>query len=563
VVLALGACGHPAARPAPVLTPALPRLASPLPVDPAARGAAYLNQLALQLEPGWGQFLDDCRLRLGKTHPLNQMTLAATAQFLVDAQGRTSALEITSSGNQDFDQAVRDAIADADPLAPPPADLMSDDDHVHLRWLFARDRRQAGPATAAVIDVDLPVGDVVERLVGRGDLARAALRIRRAPPGDARTAATLRVMTAALREALSSADGATRRAAVDAIGRAGIKALVPDVRGLLESTIDTELRLVAISTALALEDRDACPQLTKQLAVDLVDHPRLAPAEARALVALGHAADVAASLVQMLAHADPPNPIALQVLAFAPTPALAGRLPGWLHHRDARVRAGACAALAGQPSWPLVAEGLRDPDASVRTACIDTVHARAADPKVATALPRVRALVHDRDRTVRAHALAALVVLDAPHLVSAVDDPASEVRAAFASALATALPSEAQADLRTLIDDRDPEVRAAAWTSLVALAAAPADRATLALHAVRDAAPQVRLAALPAVDDDQALAQVAATDDSPDVRTSAIVLLAGRRGRAAIETDLLGRLAAAPTATAERVRIALAWLLAR
>jgi len=199
----------------------------------------------------------------------------------------------------------------------------------------------------------------------------------------------------------------------------------------------------------------------------------------------------------------------------------------------------------------------------VRTACIDTVHARAADPKVATALPRVRALVHDRDRTVRAHALAALVVLDAAHLVSAVDDPAAEVRAAFASALATALPSEAQADLRTLIDDRDPDVRAAAWTSLVALAAAPADRATLALHAVRDAAPQVRLAALPAVDDDQALAQVAAIDDSPDVRTSAIVLLAGRRGRAAIETDLLGRLAAAPTATAERVRIALAWLLAR
>ena len=111
----------------------MPRLPSPLPVDPGARGAAYLNQVALQLEPGWGQFLDDCRLRLGKTHPLNQVTLAATAQFLVDAQGGTSALEITSSGNADFDQAVRDAIADADPLAPPPADLMSDDDHVHLR----------------------------------------------------------------------------------------------------------------------------------------------------------------------------------------------------------------------------------------------------------------------------------------------------------------------------------------------------------------------------------------------------------------------------------------------
>lgn len=544
-------------------SPGVPRLLPPLPVDLSARGAAYLNQVALQIEPGWGQFLDDCRLRLGKTHPLNQMTLVSTAQFLVDAHGAISNLEVSSSGYPDFDQAVRDAIADADPLAPPPADLMSDDDHVHLRWLFARDRRRAGPATAAVVDVDLPVGEVVDRLVARGDLARAALRVRRAPPGDARTAATLHVMIAALREALSSADGASRRAAVDAIGRARVTALAPDVRGLLDSTIDTELRLVAISTALALEDRDAAHQLTKQLAADLVDHPRLALAEAHALVALGQSAEVAAYLDQRLANADAPNPIALQVLAFAPMRAMAVRLPGWLHHRDARVRAGACAALAGAPSWPLIAEGLRDPDATVRAACIDTVHARAADPKAVTALPRVRALVHDRDRTVRAHALAALVVLDAAHLVSAVDDPASEVRAAFASALATALPSEAQDDLRLLIDDRDPEVRAAAWTSLVVLAAAPADRATLALHAVRDTAPQVRLAALPAVDDDQALAQVAAADDSPDVRTSAMVLLAGRRGRAAVENDLLGRLAAAPAATAERVRIALAWLLAR
>lgn len=544
-------------------SPGVPRLLPPLPVDPAARGAAYLNQVALQIEPGWGQFLDDCRLRLGKTHPLNQMTLVSTAQFLVDTHGEISNLEVSSSGYPDFDQAVRDALADASPLAPPPADLMSDDDHVHLRWLFARDRRQAGPATAAVVDVDLPVAEVVGRLVARGDLSRAAVRVRRAPPGDARTAAMLRVMTAALREALSSPDGASRRAAVDAIGRARVTALAPDVRGLLDSTIDTELRLVAISTVLALEDRDASHLLTKQLAADIVDHPRLALAEAHALVALGKSAEVTATLDQMLANADAPNPIALQVLAFAPMRTMAGRLPGWLHHRDARVRAGACAALAGQPSWPLIAEGLRDPDATVRAACIDTVHARAADPKAASALPRVRSLVHDRDRTVRAHALAALVVLDAAHLVSAVDDPASEVRAAFASALATALPSEAQDDLRVLIDDRDPEVRAAAWSSLVVLAAAPADRATLALHAVHDTAPQVRLAALPAVDDDEALAEVAATDDSPDVRTSAIVLLAGRRGRAAVENDLLGRLAAAPTATAERVRIALAWLLAR
>ena len=79
----------------------------------------------------------------------------------------------------------------------------------------------------------------------------------------------------------------------------------------------------------------------------------------------------------------------------------------------------------------------------------------------------------------------------------------------------------------------------------------------------RDAAPQVRLAALGALDNDDALARLATTDDSPDVRTAATVQLAGRRGRAASEQRLLQRLAAAPPASAERVRVALAWLLAR
>jgi hypothetical protein len=58
------------------------------------------------------------------------------------------------------------------------------------------------------------------------------------------------------------------------------------------------------------------------------------------------------------------------------------------------------------------------------------------------------------------------------------------------------------------------------------------------------------------------LARLAASDDSPVVRSEALVALAGRRGRAAAEAELLERLAAAPPASEERVRAALAWLLA-
>ena len=96
------------------------RLLSPLPGDPAARGATYLDRVALQLQPGWGQFLDDCRLRLPEAHPLNNMQLAATAELSVDAKGHVDKVELASSGNPDFDRAVRDAIADASPLAVPP-----------------------------------------------------------------------------------------------------------------------------------------------------------------------------------------------------------------------------------------------------------------------------------------------------------------------------------------------------------------------------------------------------------------------------------------------------------
>lgn len=567
LVVAVAACGHGAGRaPEPVrLRSGLPRLRPPDPADPGARGAAYLNRVALQLQPGWGQFLDDCRLRLPASHALNTMTLAATADLTVDRRGRVAKVELASSGNADFDEAVRDAIRDAAPLPAPPRDLYSDDDQVHLRWLFARDRRQAGPATAAVTFVELPVGPVIDRLVAEHDLARAAHRAVRGQ-GSEQTAAIERVAVAALREALGSAESTSRRAAVEAIGRAQVRQLAPDVRDLLAQTTDIELRLVAIDTALALEDTAAAGPLLAQLPGDLPDHPRLALAETRALVGLGHRADAAAVLATDLAGSGTPHPIALQALALAPVPALRGKLVAWMEHGDARTRGGVCAALAGADgklAWTWLARGLRDADASVRVACADAAGARAGGRGAAMVTPHLRALVHDRDRTVRAHALAALAALDPAHVVSALDDEAAEVRLAFAAALASALPAEAEADLRQLIDDRDADVRAAAWTSLLLLPKVPADRAALAARAVRDAAPQVRRAALPALDDEQALARIAAADASPEVRSAATVALAGRRGRAASEADLLDRLAGAPAGSPDRICTALAWLLAR
>jgi hypothetical protein len=545
-----------------------------MPADPSAPGASYLAAIALQLQPGWSEFLDDCRFRLPVEHPLNALTLAATAELAIDAQAHVAIVALDSSGNADFDRAVRDAIADAAPLPAPPNELMSDDDRVHVRWLFARDRRQAGPAAARVVEIDRPLLEVVARYVQDGDLARAARRTMRAARGAPRDEATTRLMIAVLREAVGGVDEVERRVALDAIARAGVRELAPDVRAMLAATNDTELRLAAVAAVQALGDREATTVLGAQLPRDFPEHPRLALAETRARVARD-AADVAAAAVRVeLARggdATPP-PTAVQALAYVALDGASHRFATWLATGDARTRAAVCSGamgLAAPPAW--LVRALGDRDATVRATCADTAAALHAHG----AIDRLAALARDRDRVVRAHAVAALAVLDAGGavgavdttarsvgsaagrtLVPAVDDPAAEVRAAYAAA--------ARGDeLRSLVGDRDPDVRTAAWEAYARLTPPPAERAALAARAVRDPADEVRRAALRWLDDDTALARLADTDAAPEVRGEALVAISGRRGRAASSDALMTRIATLRAGSVDRVYAALAWLLAR
>jgi TonB family protein len=552
-LLLVAACRHPAAS----VTPAapertVPRLRPPPVLDASVRGSAYLAAVALQVQPGWGQFLDDCRLRLPAAHPLNDLSLAATAELTIEPRGQLVDIAITTSGNADFDRAVRDALRDADPLPAPPPALWSDDDRVHLRWLFARDRRQAGPATAEVIQLDLPLGGVIDKLVRSGDLSRAARRILRAPPSAERDGAIRTLVIAALREGLGSPDGTVRRAAVEAIGRAGARELAGDVRALLTGTNDSELRVVAIATAAALGDDPSAVVLLEQLKADLVENARLARAEILALVQLHREADVAAVLRGRLDRASHPDPVALEGAGLVALPELTRQIGAWLARGDARTRAAACSALASvdaAAARPLLARGLDDRDAAVRAACVTALR----DPKLARA--KLRVLARDRDEGVRAEAVRALVRVDASvHGDAILADSSAHVRAAYASALPATSP-----DLAALLADRDPDVRAAAWTRYVH--GERPDKA-LTAAAATDPAPQVRRAAIPVLDDDALITRLATSDEATDVRTDALVHLATRRGRGAITDMLLVRFADAEPGTAERVRTSLAWLLA-
>jgi TonB family protein len=573
--------------------PAVPRLAAPPLLDADARGAAYLTSVALSLQPAWHQFLEDCRLRLPAGHPLNEMSLVAIAELEIDPSGQVRDVRLATSGNADFDRAAKQVIVDASPLPKPPRELWSDDDHVHLAWTFARDRRQAGPATAQIIDVELPLRAAVDRWIWERDLSRAARKLARAAPSSDRDVVIERLMVAALREALESSDGAVRRAAVEAIGQAKLDVLAAEVRARVTWPSDLELRLAAIQTSAVLRDGEAADEMRLLFERQLDEEPRLALAAARGIAALGKTSWDGGMYMGSLSAAAP-NPTALQALAFVPLPEVASSLPKWFRSPNARQRAGVCSALAGYSpdlAWPLLARGLADRDASVRASCLASTHAprlghayspteRAAIAAQKSAFALLRKLARDRDSIVRAQAVTALAALDPSELPNASGDPSAEVRAAYAAGLAASITleeaalrnaaatrdsaklREATAHLRVLADDRDPDVRAAAWTTQVAVGRDPELRAR-ALRAASDAAPQVRRVAVRALDSDTELLSHASHDESSEVRTAALVELAGRRGRAASTELLLQRLADAPPGSGERVRTALAWLLAR
>ncbi|MEO8704062.1 MAG: TonB C-terminal domain-containing protein [Kofleriaceae bacterium] len=553
LLVAMLACGGQTGPRTPALSPSGPPLPAPPPVDASARGATYLTTLSTHVQPAWAQFLEDCRLRLPKTHPLNQPGLVAVAELAIARDGKVDVRIVTGSGNGDYDTAVFDVLGDVSPAPMPPADLVSDDEIAHVHWTFARDGRQAGPASARIVDVQLPLLGVVDRLVARGAVARAALRVATSAIDDPdRIAATEHVMIGALRDGVASSNSAVRRGAIEAIGRAHVQALASEVEKRILPIADGDLRLVAIAAAADLEDPVFVPALTADLATDLAQRPRVAIAKIRTLVAIRRGGEAAKAVSAELSTSTKPSQTGLAALALVPDPKLAGKLPGWFANGDAAIRGAVCSALpsaAPDLAAGLVLRGLRDADAGVRAACTDAAvrgRARVADPNV---VKRLRELARDRDRTVRARAIAALGYIEPGHRLRAADDPAPEVRAASVIGAPEPL-------LRTLVADPDPDVRAAALAAL-------ADRAPeLVTRATADLAAPVRRVAIAALTDPAILERLAA-DDSPDVATAALVKLAAHRGRAAMATPLCNSFAAAPVNGPERVRIALAWLLAR
>ncbi|HEY4058561.1 MAG TPA: hypothetical protein VGM39_18235, partial [Kofleriaceae bacterium] len=357
---------------------------------------------------------------------------------------------------------------------------------------------------------------------------------------------------------------------------------------------DSNLQLAVTRTLATLEDRAAVEPIAAMLQADILVNEARALADTRAFVQLD--ATVRAQEIihaQLMKQAVPsPDAVAVPLHAhsLAPSPSLDPAFTKWFAKGDARLRAAVCAGQpveATVPMQQLVARGLRDADASVRASCAEAAgrqlgrrRAHTVEKPLEKQLGKqleaqLRDLVHDRDRLVRIRAYGSLAVALAPFarnhadykghrpdeqdvFVQAATDSDPEIRAA-------ALSRYPGNTLRTLIDDPDPVVRAAAFTAWAQYTLFDPDdqsaRTELAARLADDTAANVRLAAIPEITDDAILIKLAAGDTN-DAASAALIRLAQLRGRAASTRDLMTALAKAPPASADRVRIALAWLLA-
>lgn len=553
----IAACGSKA-PPAPPPSAAMLPPPPVQPGDPSAEGAPYLALVAGRVQPEWRHFLDDCRIRLPAEHPLNTLALEARATLVIDRSGALVGQELASSGNADFDTAIREIVTAVNPLPPPPAWLLSDDDKLRLTWLFARDARQASAAHAEVKFLEEPAPQVVERRLAAGDLAGAARRLARLSDEDpVLRAEARRVFLSAVAEGLTGA-GPVQRAAIEAVRRAGLTQLAPRLLPLVGDS-DPALRAQAAAALAALGDPATAQVLLTQLST--TRDPQLAAALAKGLAAMGPAASPE-PVVLRLADGDREAQLtAIAALAeLTVTPALAAKITRWSTSKDPGVRGALCTSVARTKiatltRWQILGRGLDDRDGSARAACTAALALSATTPQpwMRTAL---RQRVDDRDQRVRAAAITATMRWDATRLddrlraLAADADPS--IRMATVAALSRRNDGEA---LRQLLGDADPGVRRTAALALVRV-----DGAAVRAHAVRDPDARVRLVALEAKDELVPVLKALANDESPEVRTEVEVLFVANHGES-LQSGLV-RLSGADAASGDRVRIAMAWLLA-
>jgi TonB family protein len=153
----------------------LPETPAALPADKAE--AQYLRGVHAHVHKRWADnFLRLSAEKLPANNPLNQPGLNAEVDLVVTADGQLMSAKVArSSGFAGFDDAVIEVLRDAVPFPLPPPAIRSDDDKMHLHWVFARDQRRC--AGLNVVRTYEPVNAVLPKLLRSGRRDEALKRV--------------------------------------------------------------------------------------------------------------------------------------------------------------------------------------------------------------------------------------------------------------------------------------------------------------------------------------------------------------------------------------------------
>ncbi len=557
-------------------------LGEPDPAPSGTFGLAYLRLVHARIRPGWRSFVDDARLRLPAGHALNSTSLSASVSIVAEPKGKLVAAELTaSSGNADFDAAALEIARDAGPYPLAARELVGDDGLVRMRWLFARDRRLAGVATASVAPARWSVDRAVPKFISTGDLTAAATRLTTAADaqggGASASDAALvglgrRLAVASLRVGLRSKLVEVQRVAVRLASEARAPELASDLRSLATSVVDHRLRSSAVLALGRIGGDQAVPLLLSALRGERGMQGQ-SGAAAEALVELGKERLAAPLLLALL---DSPGKLSrlevLQILARAPVAQTVPRLAAIVSRRTTKKaeRVIACRALGaaagrGGGDWKLGAKALRrgmaSPDAAVRAACVNglAVAAKSGRKSRVTFWKATDLLKKDRDQRVKAAAVRAAARFEPKrfigemYLLRRTKDVG--VLTAFAESLAVVPGAAAYKRLVSLAKHPDAAVRRAAAASLAQRTEPGAKQLVAAMTADTD--PAIRVMASRVADKDALLSLT--RDTSEQVRFSARSALVRRAGQRASLAQMCREIAATKDDVV-RARIAGAWL---
>lgn len=547
-------------------------LGEPPALDAAAPGAAYRIAVASTLQPRWRSFLEDCQLRLPPNHELNASDLQVVIEIVGGRNGEVVSVEILrSSANEDFDKAALEIAQDVSRLPKAPPELISDDDRVHLHWSFARDRRQAGPASAEIATVEFPVEQALTKLLATQNYAEAAQRLLEAFGQEALPQPLVEQLTSKIvDEAARASDPQLSALALQTIAGAKLTASADTARRALNST---ELDVaIAAADALAVIGKESDIAVLRGFAIGNEGaKPAMSAAAAGAIVKLGSDAKLRDLATAGLDSSDPQKlGAALAVFSVLErpevVPALSKILTGTKSSRSEK--SAAAKALGKQASGTPLAlkallSGAESGDAAVRSASVSAL-ADAARQGLRSRMAYWKMIerLKDKDERVRAGAIEAASLLDPARFagqLSGIREGGSQlVLLSVARALQHVPGSVALARLLDLTNVEDASVREAATTSLLAHDSDEA-RARLG-QLMDDESLDVRLAALPSLSAAPGLEPLL-DDKAEEMRGAAMRALVALQGRDASSGLVVSKLASAQGQPSLALRWASAWLL--